>query len=110
MTLAPEELRAIVPQTSSDMEITEFVRLPEIDPVYFEASCYVRPEDAGRKPYALLYEAMREAGFATVGRFTMHRRRRVAILRPGPAGLLAHTMYFARRFVPIGKYTPTRRL
>ena len=44
------------------MEITEFVRLAEIDPVYFEASYFVQPEDAGRKPYALLYEAMCEAG------------------------------------------------
>jgi DNA end-binding protein Ku len=95
VTLAPEELRSIAPRTSSDMEITEFVRLPEIDPVYFEASYYVKPEDAGRKPYALLYEAMREAGFAAVGQFTMHRRERVAILRAGPAGMLAHTMYFA---------------
>jgi DNA end-binding protein Ku len=95
VTIAPEELRSIAPQTSSDMEITEFVRLPEIDPVYFETSYYVKPEDAGRKPYALLFEAMREAGFAAVGRFTMHRRERVAVLRAGPAGILAHTMYFA---------------
>jgi hypothetical protein len=56
---------------------------------------YVKPEDAGRKPYAFLYGAMREAGFAGVAQFAMHRRERVAILRPGPAGLLAHTMYFA---------------
>jgi DNA end-binding protein Ku len=95
VTLAPEELRSIAPQTSSDMQIRAFVRLSEIDPVYFEASYYVKPEEAGRKPYALLFEAMREAGFAGVGQFTMHRRERVAILRAGPAGLLAHTMYFA---------------
>ena len=67
VTLASEELRAIVPPTSADMEIVEFVRLAEIDPVYFEASYYVKPEEPGRKPYALLYEAMREAGFAAVG-------------------------------------------
>jgi len=95
VTIAPEELRSIVPSTSSDMEIVEFVRLAEIDPVYFEASYYVKPEEPGRKPYALLYEAMREAGFAAVGQFAMHRRDRVAILRPGPTGLMAHTMYFA---------------
>lgn len=95
VTIAPEELRAIVPSTSADMEIVEFVRLAEIDPVYFEASYYVKPEEPGRKPYALLYEAMREAGFAGVGQFAMHRRDRVAILRPGPVGLMAHTMYFA---------------
>jgi DNA end-binding protein Ku len=95
VTLAPEELRSIAPQTSSNMEIQAFVRLPEIDPVYFEVSYYVKPEEAGRKPYALLYEAMRDAGFAGVAQFAMHRRERVAILRPGSAGLLVHTMYFA---------------
>ena len=67
VTIAPEELRSIVPSTSTEMEIVEFVRLAEIDPVYFEASYYVKPEEPGRKPYALLYEAMREAGFAAVG-------------------------------------------
>jgi DNA end-binding protein Ku len=95
VTLAPEELRSIAPPTSRDMEIVEFVRLADVDPVYFEASYFVKPEEAGRKPYALLYEAMREAGFAGVAQFAMHRRDRVAILRPGPVGLMAHAMYFA---------------
>jgi len=95
VTLAPEELRAIVAETSAAMEIMEFVHLAEIDPVYFEASYYVKPEAAGLKPYALLYEAMREAGFAAVAQFAMHRRDRIAILRPGSSGMMAHTMYFA---------------
>jgi DNA end-binding protein Ku len=95
VTLTPDELRSIAPPTSRDMEIVEFVRLADIDPVYFEAAYYVKPEEAGRKPYALLYEAMREAGFAGVAQFAMHRRDRVAILRPGPVGLMAHAMYFA---------------
>jgi len=95
VTVTPEELRSITPATSPDMEIVEFVRLPEIDPVFFEASYYVSPEEAGRKPYALLYQAMREAGFAAIAQFAMHRRDRTAVLRPGPSGLIAHTMYFA---------------
>jgi DNA end-binding protein Ku len=95
VTIGPDELRAITPSTSSEMEITEFVHLHEIDPVYFEASYYVRPEDAGRKPYALLYQAMQEAGFAAIAQFAMHRRDRIAVVRPGPVGLTAHTMYFA---------------
>ena len=95
VTIDPEELRAITPATSLEMEITEFVHLREIDPVYFEAAYYVRPEDAGRKPYALLYQAMQEAGFAAVAKFAMHRRDRIAIVRAGPSGLIAHTIFFA---------------
>jgi DNA end-binding protein Ku len=95
VTIDPDELRSITPQTSPDMEVVQFARLTEIDPVYFEASYYVKPEEAGLKPYALLYEAMREADFAAIAQFAMHRRERVAVLRPGPTGLIAHTMYFA---------------
>jgi DNA end-binding protein Ku len=95
VAIDPDELRAITPATSLEMEITEFVHLQEIDPVYFEVSYYVRPEDAGLKPYALLYQAMQEAGFAALAKFAMHRRDRIAIVRPGPVGLIAHTMYFA---------------
>jgi DNA end-binding protein Ku len=95
VTISADELRAITPATSAEMEITEFVHLHEIDPVYFEVSYYVQPEDAGRKPYALLYQAMRESGFAAVAQFAMHRRDRIAVVRPGPVGLIAHTMYFA---------------
>jgi hypothetical protein len=56
------------------MEIMQFVRLAEIDPVYFEASNYMRPAEAGRKPCALLDEAMPEVGIAAVAQFAMYRR------------------------------------
>src|SRR5262249_42778837 len=62
VTLDREELRSLEPKTSPTMEISEFVRLADVDPVYFEASYYVRPTEAGEQAYALLYEAMRQTG------------------------------------------------
>jgi hypothetical protein len=57
-----EDIDKITPKTSTEMQIVEFVRLSEIDPVYFETSYYVSPEGAGEKPYALLFEALRTSG------------------------------------------------
>ena len=77
------------------MEIVEFVRLSEIDPVYLETSYYVAPDEGGEKAYALLLKSMEETGYAALGQVTMHRRDRVMILRPGKTGLIAHTMFYA---------------
>jgi DNA end-binding protein Ku len=90
----PEELKGIAPKTATEMEIQEFVQLAEIDPVYFETSYYVRPEEAGEKAYALLYSSMQLSGLVAIAKFAMHNREHVVVLRPGKRGIISHTMYF----------------
>jgi DNA end-binding protein Ku len=94
VALEREELKSIAPKTSTEMEILEFVALGEIDPIYFEASYYVRPDAPGEKPYALLHASMQETGLVALARFAMHRREHVVVIRPGKKGMIAHTMYF----------------
>jgi DNA end-binding protein Ku len=91
----PEELKSAAPKTSSAMEILEFVALSEIDPVYFETSYYVTPEEAGEKAYALLYRALQTSGLVALAQFAMHSREHVVVVRAGQKGILAHTMFFA---------------
>ena len=93
VVLEEAEIRAVMPKTSTEMEIVEFVRFEEIDPVYLETSYYLTPDDSGEKSYALLFAGMRETGYAAVGQLTMHRRDHVMIVRPGKTGLIAHTMF-----------------
>lgn len=95
IALEPEELKSAAPATSASMEIQEFVELAEIDPVYFETSYYVVPEEAGEKAYALLYRSLQSSGLVAIAQFAMHGREHVVVLRPGKSGLLAHTMFFA---------------
>lgn len=90
----PEELKSIAPKTATEMEIQEFVQLSEIDPVYFETSYYVRPEEAGEKAYALLYRSLELTGLVAIAKFAMHNREHVVVLRPGKSGIISHTMYF----------------
>lgn len=94
VVLGRDEIKSIAPETSRVMEITEFVRFAEIDPVYLESSYYVIPERAGEKAYAVLYQALRETNFAAVAQIAMHGREHIVILRPGRSGLVAHTMFF----------------
>jgi DNA end-binding protein Ku len=90
-----EELKNAAAQTSTEMQIEEFVKLADIDPVYFETSYYVSPEAAGEKAYALLYRSMQLTGLVAIAQVAMHGREHVVVLRPGRAGMLAHTMFFA---------------
>ncbi len=91
----PEELKSAAAKTSEEMQIEEFVALAEVDPVYFETSYYVSPEAAGEKAYALLYQSMKQTGLVAIAKFAMHNREHVVVLRPGRAGMLAHTMFYA---------------
>ena len=96
VVIPDEELKNAVPETSTQMEIVEFVKLDEIDPIYFETSYYMQPEEAGRKAYALLFEAMQATHFVALAEVAMHRREHVMVIRPGKRGLITHTMYYAQ--------------
>ncbi|HUO59331.1 MAG TPA: Ku protein [Candidatus Acidoferrales bacterium] len=94
VVVEPDEIKAIEPKTAKAMEIVQFVRAEEVDPVYFEASYYLTPEEAGRRPYALLVKAMRGSGFLAIAKLTMHNREYTVFLRPFHDGLMLHTMYY----------------
>jgi DNA end-binding protein Ku len=92
--IEPEELKKIEPKTAKAMEILEFVKQEEIDPIYFESSYYLAPEEAGRKPYALLTRALKESGYVAIAKLSMHNREYTVFLRPYEDGLMLHTMYY----------------
>ncbi len=94
VVIEPAEIKKIEPKTAKAMEILEFVPLAEVDPIYFESSYYLMPEEAGRRPYALLAKAMEETGHVAIAKLTMHNREYTVILRPYKNGLMLHTMYY----------------
>jgi DNA end-binding protein Ku len=90
-----EELDKIEPSSARVMEILEFVKLSEMDPLYFDSSYYVSPEDAGVKAYQLLMKAMEESGYGAIAKLTMHQREHIVIVRPGTKGMTLHTMFYS---------------
>jgi DNA end-binding protein Ku len=89
-----EEVKKVAPKTAKTMEVLEFVKAADVDPIYFETSYYLAPDEAGEKPYALLFEALRKTGSVGVAKISMHNREHIVILRPGGKGILLHTMYY----------------
>jgi DNA end-binding protein Ku len=92
--IEPEEIKKIEPKTAKAMEILEFVKAEEVDPIYFESSYYLVPEEAGRRPYALLSEALEQTEYVAIAKLTMHNREYTVILRPHKGGLMLHTMFY----------------
>ena len=94
VVIDPEEIKKIEPKTAKTMEILEFVKAGDVDPVYFESSYYLLPEEAGRRPYALLTKALEESEYVAIAKLTMHNREYTVFLRPHEGGMMLHTMYY----------------
>src|SRR5579864_1684300 len=95
VVIEPDEIKKIEPKTAKTMEILEFVKAGDVDPVYFESSYYMIPDEAGRRPYALLTKALEESEYVAIAKLTMHNREYTVFLRPHEGGLMLHTMYYA---------------
>jgi DNA end-binding protein Ku len=99
-----EEIKKVAPQTAKVMEIQEFVKADAVDPIYLETSYYMAPDEAGEKPYALLFDALKKSGYMGIAKVTMHNREHVVILRPGANGVLMHTMYFSHEIRKVDEF------
>lgn len=93
--VSDEELKALEGEASEAIEITEFVPLAKVDPIYFERSYYLGPDKGGEKAYRLLSDSMTQAGKVALARFVMRGKENLVIVRAAQKGLLMHTMYFA---------------
>ena len=94
VVIEPDELEKVAPPTARNMEILEFVRMDDVDPIFLEKSYYVAPEEAVSRPYLLLLEAMRQTRYDALAKVAMHGREHIVILRPTDTGIVLHTMYF----------------
>jgi len=95
VVVADEDIKKVAPKTAKVMEIQEFVKADDVDPVYLESSYYMAPDEGGEKPYALLFEALKATKYYAIAKIAMHNREHVVIVRPGERGMVLHTMYYA---------------
>jgi DNA end-binding protein Ku len=79
---SPEELKALEETGTHTAEITEFVPLKSVDPVYFDKAYYLGPDKGGAKPYALLARALRESGRCAIGRWAARGKQYIVMIRP----------------------------
>ena len=91
------DLEAIALHRSQSIEILRFVRLEEVDPVYFDRTYYLAPAsaEAARRPYVLLLRAMQESGMAAVGKFVLWGKENLSLIRPMGDALALETLFYA---------------
>ncbi len=103
----PVELKQLQPSSSTAMEILQFVKLKEVDPIYFETSYFSVPETAGERAYALILKAMEDMDYAAIAKVTLHQRERTVIIRPYQGGLILHTIYYPAEIRQVKGYGKT---
>src|SRR5712671_7059782 len=91
----PEELKAMEEAGTHSAEITEFVPLKTVDPVYFDKAYYLGPDKGGAKPYALLARALRESGRCALGRWAARGKQYIVMIRPVEDGLVMQQLLYA---------------
>lgn len=99
------DLQAIQPESGTSMEVLEFVKLEEVDPVYFDTSYYMVAENkAGEKPYFLLQKSLKEMGHAAIARLSKANKEHIVIVRPSGKGLMLHTLYYQDEVRQVADY------
>src|SRR6201981_179392 len=91
------DLESVALQRSQSIQILRFVKLADVDPVYFDRTYYLAPAaaEAQRRPYVLLLRAMQQSGMAGVGKFVLWGKENLCLIRPQGETLALETLFFA---------------
>jgi len=100
VTFTDDELKKLEASNEHAIEITEFLPLERVDPVYFEESYYLGSDAKAAKAYRLLADAMSQSGRVALGRFTMRGKEHLVLIRPFGKGLMLHTVYYSDEVRP----------
>lgn len=103
----PAELKKIQPKSSRVMEIVQFAKLGELDPIFFETSYFAIPEEGGQRAYVLLLKTLEAMNYAAVAQVTLHQRERTVVMRSHEHGLTLHTIYYANEIRAVRGYGQT---
>jgi DNA end-binding protein Ku len=101
VTFDKDELEEIRPKSTNAIEVTDFVALDEVDPIYYERTYWLGPDgDAAKRAYQLLLAAMEERERVGIGTVAMRNKQYLTAIRPLDGVLAMSTMRFADEIVP----------
>ena len=78
VTIDEDDLKTVRPESSSNMEILQFINIDEVDPIYFERTYYLGPDRNSEKTFGLLAKAMEETQRAAIGKLVMRNHEYLA--------------------------------
>jgi len=92
--ITDEDLEQLPIPSKHTIELTSFVKQADVDPVYFERSYYLEPDDVGLKPYALLMRALKTKQVAAVAKVALRNKESLCVLRAGESVLMLETLFY----------------
>jgi DNA end-binding protein Ku len=90
-------------EASKTIEITEFVPLAKVDPIYFEGAYYLGPDKGGEKAYRLLSEAMRQTGRCALAKWAARGKQYLTLMRPIDNGIIMQVLHYADEVRPFSE-------
>ncbi len=102
VVLKDEDFRRADIEATQSIDVTEFVPLEEIDPMFFDVPYYLEPRKKGAKPYALLREALKRTGKVGIAKVVIKTRQHLAAVKPEQNALVLELMHFAEELVKPG--------
>ena len=97
-----DEYKALLEKSTQSIELTEFVPIESIDPIYFSKSYYLGPDKGGARPYKLLSKALQKSGRAALAKYAARGKMYLVMLRPMGDGLIMQQLYYADEVRAIG--------
>ncbi len=99
VVVRPEELDAVEAKKTRTIDIEDFVKLEQIDPIYYDHPYYLAPAEGAAKAYALLLQAMKDAGKVGIARVVIRSKEQLVAIRPGDSVLVMETLLFGDEVV-----------
>ena len=104
--MADEDFQAAESDGYKAIDIRDFVPYDEIDPIYFEKTYYLGPQQGAEKVYALLVRAMEESGLAAIAKYVLRDRQHLGCLRIRDRVITLEKMHFADEIRPTDELEP----
>ena len=94
VVVTDEELDSVAVERRRTIDIVSFIDIDEVDPVYYDRTYYVAPQEAANKPYTLLLEALKQTGKAAVGKIVLSSKEHLVLLRPAGDALAIELLFY----------------
>jgi DNA end-binding protein Ku len=98
-----EELKAFEEQATQTIDVTEFVPIDKVDPVFYDKPYYLGPDKGGAKPYRLLAEVMKETGRVALAKYAARGKQYLVMLRPSGEGIVMQQLLYADEVRPFSE-------
>ncbi len=94
VVVSDEELESVAVERRRTIDIISFIDIEEVDPVYYDRTYYVMPQETANKPYTLLLEALKQTGKAAVGKIVLSSKEHLVLLRPSGDTLAIELLFY----------------